>query len=175
MSKFTLSIIAFLLNAVIFTANAQQTTHPGSAKGIVRDTAQNYVLKSATVSVYKAADSTLLSYQVTNNYGEFSFKNLPVDLLLKLEISHVGYMTGRKNFTIPSGKNTIDLKTIIVERSDVTLDNVVISVPPISVNGDTLEFNAAAFKLDTNATVEDMLRVIPNVTLWGDGQITVNG
>ena len=175
MSKFTLSIIAFLMNAVIFTVNAQQTTHPGSAKGIVRDTAQNYVLKSATVSVYKAADSTLLSYQVTNNYGEFSFKNLPVDLLLKLEISHVGYMTGRKNFTIPSGKNTIDLKTIIVERSDVTLDNVVISVPPISVNGDTLEFNAAAFKLDTNATVEDMLRVIPNVTLWGDGQITVNG
>lgn len=172
-------MIAVLLSTAFFTTYAQQTktaAHPGTAKGIVRDTAQNYVLKSATVSIYKASDSTLLSYQVTNNYGEFSFSNLPVDLLLKLEISHVGYMTGRKNFIIPSAKNnTIDLQTIIVDRSDVTLDDVVISVPPISVNGDTLEFNAAAFKLDTNATVEDMLRAIPNVTLWGDGQITVNG
>ena len=175
MLKYTRSFFILLLSTVTFATYAQQTTHPGSAKGIVRDTAQNYVLKSATVSVYKAADSTLLSYQVTNNYGEFSFKNLPVNLPLKLEISHVGYLTGRKHFTIPADKNTIDLKTIIVDRSDVTLDDVVISVPPISVNGDTLEFNAAAFKLDTNATVEDMLRAIPNVTLWGDGQITVNG
>jgi hypothetical protein len=178
MSKFTLFILALLLGARSFTATAQKTAttvHPGSVKGILRDTAQNYVLKSATVTIYKAADSTLLNYQITNNYGEFSFKNLPVDLLLKLEISHVGYVTGRKNFTIPSVKNTLDLRTIIMNRQDNTLEEVVIAIPPISVNGDTLEFNAAAFKLDSNATVEDMLKAIPNITLWGDGQITVNG
>ncbi|HMI03075.1 MAG TPA: hypothetical protein VK541_11370, partial [Pedobacter sp.] len=178
MFKLTLFTIAFLLCAVFFTARAQQTnttTAPGTAKGIARDTAQNYVLKSATVSIYKEADSTLLSYQVTNTYGEFNFKNLPVDLGLRLDISHVGYMTARKNFKIPSGTNAIDLKTIIVNRRDIMLNDVVISVPPMSMNGDTLEFNAAAFKLDSNATVEDMLRAIPNVTLWGDGQITVNG
>ncbi|WP_276091463.1 TonB-dependent receptor [Pedobacter sp. JY14-1] len=161
--------------SICYAQQANTPANPGSAKGIVRDTAQNYVLKSATVSIYKAADSTLLSYQVTNNYGEFSFRNLPVSLPLRLEISHVGYMTGRKNFTIPASKNFIDLETIIVNRQDITLKDVVISVPPVSINGDTLEFNAAAFKLDTNATVEDMLRKIPNITLWGDGLITVNG
>lgn len=169
--------IASLLFTAFISVRAQQvkTTPTGTAKGIARDTAQNYVLKSATVSIYKAADSALLSFQVTNNYGEFIFNNLPVGLPLKLEISHVGYTTARKNFTIPSQKNSIDLQTIIINRKENTLDEVEVSVPPMSMNGDTLEFNAMAFKLDSNATVEDMLKAIPNVTLWGDGLITVNG
>lgn len=176
MFKLTSVTLAFLLSIACFTLSAQQgAVNPGTAKGIVRDTAQNYVLKSATVSVYKSADSTLLSYQVTNNYGEFSFKNLPVNVLLRLDVSNMGYATSRKTFTIPAGKNTIDLQTIIASRRDILLKDVVITVPPISMNGDTLEFNAAAFKLDSNAVVEDLLRQIPNITLWGDGQITVNG
>jgi len=177
MYKLTALTITFLLSTFFFYATAQQSNSalPGTAKGIVRDTAQNYVLKSATVSVYKAADSTLLSYQVTNNYGEFNFKNLPVNTPLRLDISHVGYMTIRKSFSIPSEKNSIDLKTIVANRRDITLADVVISVPPITMNGDTLEFNAAAFKLDSNAVVEDLLRSIPNIVLWGDGKITVNG
>jgi len=160
-----------------FNAFAQKVdpTRIGTVKGIARDTAQKYVLKSATVSIYKAIDSSIVSYQVTNNYGEFNFKNLPVNLLLRLEISNVGYAPTSKNFTILGDKNAVDLGTLIVNRRDIMLDDVVISVPPMSMNGDTLEFNAAAFKVDTNATVEDMLKMIPNITLWGDGQITVNG
>ncbi|WP_316811187.1 TonB-dependent receptor [Pedobacter heparinus] len=171
----------FILNVIDARAQhasvslAANATYIGTTKGIVRDTAHNYALRSATVSVYKSADSSLLSYQITNNYGEFNFKNLPVNLPLRLEVSHVGYQLLRKNFTIPAAKNTIDLQTLIISPRDITLKDVVISVPPISMNGDTLEFNAAAFKLDSNAVVEDLLRKIPNITVWGDGQITVNG
>jgi hypothetical protein len=170
-------VIALLLCMLSFSAFSQKVdpTRIGTVKGIARDTAQKFVLKSATVSVYKAVDSAILSYQVTNNYGEFNFKNLPVNLLLRLEISSVGYAPTSKNFTITGDKNAVDLGTLIVNRRDIMLDDVVISVPPMSMNGDTLEFNAAAFKVDTNATVEDMLKMIPNITLWGDGQITVNG
>jgi hypothetical protein len=177
MFKFYYYAIACLLCMLSFNAFSQKVdpTRIGTVKGIARDTAQNYVLKSATVSIYKAVDSSILSYQVTNNYGEFSFKNLPVNMLLRLVISNVGYAPTSKNFTIPGDKNAVDLGTLIVNRRDIMLDDVVISVPPMSMNGDTLEFNAAAFKVDTNATVEDMLKMIPNITLWGDGQITVNG
>src|SRR5215217_354129 len=127
MSKLTTVTLAFLLSITCITLRAQQASpaNPGSVKGLVRDTAQKYVLKSATVSVYKAADSTLLSYQVTNNYGEFNFKNLPVNLPLRLDVSHIGYLTSRKQFTIPADKNTIDLQTIIATRRDVMLNDVV--------------------------------------------------
>jgi len=174
--SFTL-LINFLLLFSSSKLFAQQNKPilPGSVKGILRDTARNYVLKSATVSVYKAADSTLLNYQVSNNYGEFNFKNLPPAVWLRIEVSNIGYQTFNQNFTIPAATNFLDLKTLIIKPKDINLKEVVISIPPIRMNGDTLEFNAAAFKLDSNAVVEDLLKKIPNITLWGDGQITVNG
>ncbi|WP_316788928.1 TonB-dependent receptor [Pedobacter frigoris] len=155
---------------------SQQTTpnNLGSVKGVLRDTTNNYHLKSATVSLFKA-DSTLLSYQLSNNYGEFSFGKLPLNSKMYIEVSHLGYHLFRKNFVITDVKAPLDLKTLIIATKDFSLKEVQIKIPPISMNGDTLEFNAAAFKLDSNAVVEDLLRKIPNITLWGDGQITVNG
>jgi hypothetical protein len=43
------------------------------------------------------------------------------------------------------------------------------------MNHDTLEFNPRAFSMDKNAVVEDLLRQLPGVTVWGDGAISVNG
>ncbi|RQO66621.1 hypothetical protein DBR40_22340 [Pedobacter sp. KBW01] len=154
-----------------------QTATPaptGTIKGIVRDTVHNYVLKAATVSIYKA-DNTVINYQLSNNYGEFKFSNLPIDKPLRLDISNVGYQTIQKNITIPKGQTVLDLKNVIINPQDVNLQEVTVTVPPISYNNDTLEINAIAFKLDTNATVEDLLKKVPNITVWGDGIITVNG
>ncbi|WP_449436086.1 carboxypeptidase regulatory-like domain-containing protein [Pedobacter steynii] len=98
MYKIYALVVVMILAVTVFNAKAQ-TANPvpaGVAKGLVRDTVQNYVLKSATVSVYKAADSTLISYQVTNNYGEFNFKTLPINVPLRVDVSHVGYATFKK-------------------------------------------------------------------------------
>ncbi len=158
-------------------AMSQQASpgNAGSVKGVLRDTVHNYTVKSATVSIY-TTDSTLLSYQLSNSYGEFVFKNLPAGAKLYVEVSHVSYELFRKNVDMgaaPGG--VIDLKQLTLKPRDILLGEIAIKVPPIMMNGDTLEFNAAAFKLDSNAVVEDLLRKIPNVTLWGDGLITVNG
>lgn len=177
MHKLLLLIItALCLTVSIYQVKAQQANpaNSGSVKGLLQDTAHNYTVKSATVSVYRS-DSTLLNYQLSNNYGEFSFRNLPLNAKFYLEVTHIGYHILRKNFTLSEKQNAIDLKALILKPRDITLNEVVIKMPPVMMNGDTLEFNAAAFKLDSNAVVEDLLRKIPNVTLWGDGQITVNG
>ena len=146
----------------------------GSVKGVLKDTTHNYNVKSSTVSVFRS-DSTLLNYQLSNNYGEFVFSNLPLNNNYYIEVSHIGYQLLRKAFTLTSAQSAVDLKSLILNPAEIVLNEVQIKIPPIQMNGDTLEFNAAAFKLDSNAVVEDLLRKIPNVTLWGDGQITVNG
>lgn len=148
---------------------------PGVVKGLVKDTTHHYVLKTATISVYKLKDSSLINYQLSNVYGEFNIKNLPTGTPLKLEVSYVGYHTFQKNFTIPSSINIFDFKDIVMKTRDITLNEVAVKMPPISMNGDTLEINPAAFKLDSNAVIEDVLRRTPGITLWGDGTITVNG
>lgn len=171
-------IIGFLClySSISFAQQPATTTTPttGTIKGIVRDTVHNYVLKAATVSIY-SADSSVLNYQLSNNYGEFKFTNVPVGQMLRIDISNVGYETLRQKVMIPKGESLLDLKTIVINPKNETLKEVVISIPPITYNNDTLEINAAAFKLDTNATVEDLLKKVPNITVWGDGIITVNG
>lgn len=169
-------LTVFIFTVSIYNAKAQQANpnNKGSVKGVLQDTVHNYSVKSATVSVYRA-DSTLLNYQLSNNYGEFVFGNLPLNNNYYIEVSHIGYNLFRKAFTLTSAQSAIDLKSLILKPAEITLSEVQITIPPIQMNGDTLEFNASAFKLDTNAVVEDLLRKIPNVTLWGDGQITVNG
>src|SRR5690606_17307603 len=48
-------------------------------------------------------------------------------------------------------------------------------LPPVRMKGDTIEFNADAFQLDTNAVVEDLIHKLPGMIVWGDGKITYNG
>jgi Outer membrane protein beta-barrel family len=175
-------LILFLLMAQfsvsnILSAQVKDSTLTGIANGIVKDSTGNYMLQSATLAIYKSTDSSLLAYVLSNNLGEFKFKGLPVDISLKLVVSYVGYQPYSHTFNIPGDKGRIDLKTIFVKRENRKLNEIVITAykPPVQFKGDTLEFNADAFKLDSNAVVEDLLRKLPGITIWGDGKITVNG
>jgi hypothetical protein len=157
-------------------AQLKDSTRTGETRGVVRDSVRNYALQSATLAIYTISDAALVSYQLANASGGFNFKNLPVDTKLKIVASYVGYQQLSKSFIIPAAQRTTDLKVLYMQSSNVTLrDFVVSAVPPVRINGDTLEFNADAFKLDPNAVAEDLLRKLPGITIWGDGTITVNG
>lgn len=153
----------------------QREAIKGAVKGIVKDNEQNHLMSSATIALYKAADSTLIAYQIADTYGAFSFKDVIVNQPYYVELTNIGYQTQRRSFTISKPGETLDLGVIDLKHVSIALNEVVVRVPPVSMNGDTLEFNPSAFKLDSNAVVEDLLRKIPNVTVWSDGLITVNG
>lgn len=165
----------FLLFFVFLACNAVLAQPPGlgSVKGKVRDAEKDYFLTSATVSLF-GKDSNLVSFQITDSYGAFSFGNIKLNQSYYLEISNVGYSISRKSFIVTTSQQA-DLGIIEMKTKDVTLEEVTIRIPPITMNGDTLEITPAAFKLDSTAVLEDVLRKIPNITVWNDGQITVNG
>src|ERR1700733_12040323 len=45
----------------------------------------------------------------------------------------------------------------------------------IKIKGDTTEYNAAAFKIQPNAKVEDLLKQLPGIQVDKDGKITAEG
>jgi len=100
-----------------------------------------------------------------------------MDIPLKIVASFVGYKSYQKIFFIPSSKKESDLGhlSLIVDTGELLAAVITIAPPPVRMKGDTLEFNADAFKLDPNAQTEDLLRVLPGVVVWADGTITVNG
>lgn len=174
MKRLYLLLFILICTAAVAFSQKKDSTWKGVANGIVRDSVHNYALPAATLAVYLVKDSSLITYQLSDNFGEFHFKDLPVNQSLRIVVSYMGYRSLAKKFTIIG--NEIDLKQLNLERGENSLKGIeVIAVPPVQMNGDTLEFNADAFRLDPNAQTEDLLRVLPGVTLWGDGTITVNG
>jgi hypothetical protein len=170
-----ITILLLLLPCIIFSQ--EKTVGPaGTVTGLVKDSANDYALESVTVLVYKKSDSTLLNYQLTNTSGEFTFDKLPLNVSLLISLTSSGYKSFSKTIKLDSANSSYSFGTIQLGTNFKNLDEVVIeAVLPIRMNGDTLEINPAAFKLDSNAVVEDMLRKVPGVTLWGDGTVTVNG
>lgn len=153
------------------------STRRGSISGIVRDSIHNYVLQLATLAVYRESDSTLIAYQLSNNFGAYNFNELPVDIPLKIVASYIGYRSVEQRFKIPTNTKKLLLPTLNLNKSEIILNDVIINAapPPISMKGDTLEFNAEAFNLDRNAVAEDLLKKLPGVIIWADGAITING
>lgn len=174
-----LILVILLANLVFNTSFAQKkdSIRVGTVTGLLKDSVHNYVMQAATLALYKVQGDSLISYQLSSNTGRFEFKLMPVGIPLRVVVTNVGYGQAKKDFIIPVKTKKIDLQTINMTRQTDYLKEVNISStpPPIQMKGDTLEFNAGAFKMDPNAVAEDMLRKLPGVTVWGDGVITVNG
>src|SRR6185312_21489 len=176
--RFGLKIIVFFLVTITFnihlSAQQKDSSNIGSVKGTVKDTSLNYYLQAASVSVYNL-ENKLIAYSLTNSYGEFIIKGLPINIPLELRISFVGYKAFSMGFEVSVQKKTVDAGQVALAKSSGLLDDVIITPPPVRMNHDTLEFSAQAFTLEKNAVGEDLLRKLPGVIVWGDGTITVNG
>ncbi|MDQ3278832.1 MAG: outer membrane beta-barrel family protein, partial [Bacteroidota bacterium] len=130
-------------------------------------------LELATVSILRQ-DSSLISYQLSNKDGLFSFEKLPLKKKLLVNVTYSGYIAYRSMLELTAGKTDTLAVHLLVNPSD-TNAIVITTTAPVRMNGDTLELNPAAFKLKDDAVVEELLNQVAGITIWSDGTITVNG
>jgi hypothetical protein len=148
----------------------------GTVKGKVTDSTTKKALALATVTLFKAADTALITYRLSTPDGEFKVPGLPLNVNCRVVISFSGFEVYRKEFIL-TDNNPLDLGTIALAPAATSLDEVLVisERPPVTVRKDTIEFNAASFKTLPTALVEDMLKKLPGVQVDADGNITVNG
>jgi hypothetical protein len=148
----------------------------GSIKGKLVDSLSGSPLSLATVTVFNAADTTIITYRLSNTEGEFKVGSLPLNRLCRVIISYSGYDVFRKEFTLTS-EPVLDLGKIEMVSATNTLDEILVisERPPVTVRRDTIEFNAASFKTLPTALVEDLLRKLPGVEVDREGNISANG
>ncbi len=149
----------------------------GSLKGIIMDSTSKKGLAYATVAVFKATDTTLITYRMSTPDGEFKVPGLPLDVDCRVVITFSGYSVYRKEFTTTSANPQFDIGTIYLNPDAKSLDEVLVIAerPPVIFKRDTIEFNASSFKTLPNALVEDLLKKLPGVQVDRDGNIMVNG
>jgi Outer membrane protein beta-barrel family len=167
----------FLLLLAIVSCITIVSHSQGTVKGRIVDSATVAPLGYATVTVFKAADTAIITYRLSTPEGDFKVTGIPLDVNCRAVISFSGYSVYRKEFIIPAGQTITDLGTIRLVTDAKSLDEVLVIAerPPVIIKKDTIEFNASAFKTLPNALVEDLLKKLPGVMVDKEGNITVNG
>jgi hypothetical protein len=54
----------------------------------------------ATITVFKAADTALITYRLSNHEGEFKVPGLPLNIECRMVVTYSGYEAFRKEFTL---------------------------------------------------------------------------
>lgn len=163
-------ILAFSL-----TLSAQSNS--GSIKGKLQDSLNKKALSLATVTVFRANDTAIITYRLSDESGNFKIPSLPLNIKCRVLISFAGFRPYRKEFELTKENPQLDFETILLADDPKLLDEVFVQAerPPVSIRKDTIEFNASAFKTLPSALVEDLLKKLPGVDIDPDGNITVKG
>lgn len=162
-----------LITCSLIISCIQSFGQNGKINGQVLDIDSKAPLEMATISIYRA-DSSIVAYQLSDREGKFSFEKLPLKTKLTLTVSYTGYLIQHRNFQLDTAKlGTFNVLLHVNTNKDSAV--LIKAIIPITMNGDTLEINPAAFKLREEAVVEELLSQVTGITIWSDGIITVNG
>ncbi len=150
-----------------FVAKAQ-------VKGIVIDSAGKKPMDKVVVGMVIKSKASDTSYAFTDEKGQFRFDIVPSGDF-SLVIRNMGYHPVAKYVPVKKSEKTIDIGTVILTAWGKLLDEVVVQAAAITIKEDTVEYNAASFKVKENAVVEDLLKKMPGIEVDKDGNVKAHG
>ena len=145
-----------------------------SLQSTIFDSKNGLPLEMATVRLLRSSDSSFVHGCQSDLKGGFMIPKInPGNYTLM--ITSVGFLAYGKSISMEN-KDVI-LKSIQMEENAQLLSEVQVTgtAAQMVVKGDTMEYNATAFKTAENAVVEDLLKRLPGVEISAEGKITVNG
>lgn len=172
MNKLFCIFSLFLL--INFNSGFAQIPSKVTIKGIIKD-AENNEAGFATVMLLNPKDSTLQNFTQSNETGAFSFSNIKnSDYLLK--VSHISFLP--LQVLIPASAQPVnDLGQVTIKPIAKELFEVVIreAKAPLTIRGDTIEYDASTFKAPPGSSVEDLLRRLPGIEVDASGNLKAQG
>ena len=164
--KLSLLVILNLITALLFG----QT---GLVTGKVVDDV-NLPLTKASIILLRQKDSSLVKSTVSAADGSFRLEGLEKgDYILT-----IGALDHSPYFSFFSLNNdTKEFNPVVMIRKSKNLQGVtVISKAPLATQrGDTTEYNANQFKVNPDASTEDLIKKMPGVTVDRSGTVTAQG
>ncbi|MBT8219349.1 MAG: TonB-dependent receptor [Bacteroidia bacterium] len=163
-----------LLCLIMMLASVHLMAQKGSIEGQITDPS-NTPLEGATAILLNAGDSLMTGFAITDARGKFLIDDLEFGDYI-LQLSFLGYSDINQDLSINS-KDRMIMDPVQLEESDINLDEILVEADhvPMKMKQDTLEYNAAAFKVSPNADVEDLLKKLPGVEVAKDGSIKAGG
>jgi hypothetical protein len=124
----------------------------------------------ATVALLKQ-DSTLVTNAVTNLSGVFQM-TAPQNGQFILRVTYVGYKPLFRNLTISGQPQRLGQLTLEPDSKMLKNVEIVKNVARVQSKGDTLIYNADAFKTPEGSVVEELVKRLPGAEVDENGNIT---
>jgi len=158
---------------VVMSLTAARAQAPTTVSGRVVDGKDQSVLIGANVLLIRLPDSVKIG-AAADTEGKFQFDNVAAGRYV-LDASFVGYQTVRQSVTVAG--TPVQLGTLALPAGGVQLRGVVVTgAAAQSVQkGDTTQFNAKAFKTNSDATTGDLIDKLPGVSRGADGKVQAQG
>lgn len=165
------SRILFIVFLLAFSISGIAQTNR-TVRGKVYDSS-HVALRGATVMLINETRKDTLE-TVTNATGQFVFSRVNTRIFT-LKITNAGLEDFIKTYEIEESKPDFNIGSVTMMPAYQTLQEVVITPPPVVIKEDTVEFRADSFKVKPNSSVEELLKKLPGLEVDKDGNITTQG
>jgi Outer membrane protein beta-barrel family/Carboxypeptidase regulatory-like domain len=164
--------LKYLITAILFIITAQAYAQGGrQVSGVVKDST-GVTLPGTTVKMLFGKDSVTVA---TDPNGKFAFQGVKVNQFY-LAIYSIGYQGIKRKYNLNASNADADLGAIVLKSDTRMLNTVnIVDVNAIKLKEDTVEYNAAAYKVRDGAVVEDAIKKMPGMDVDKDGNITAQG
>ncbi|WP_282037092.1 TonB-dependent receptor [Saccharicrinis aurantiacus] len=109
----------------------------------------------------------------TDEQGNFIFSDVPVGDYT-IQISYLGYAVQSKKLSNINTNSDVGTITLLPKANE--LDEVIVkkNVPLATVSGDSIQYNADAYKVNPDADAEDLIKKMPGITV-SNGTVEAQG
>ena len=165
-----LGIIVLLLGFAV-AMMAQKTL-----SGTILSKTDGQPVEMATVRLftYNGTDSTLVQGAQTYYDGLFILSNIR-EGKYRLIVSSIGYNEHSQWIEMKNSDIDIPAIRLVEQVQELAEVSVKGKAAEMTVKGDTIEYNTAAYQVSETATVEELLKKMNGVEVDKEGNVTING
>ncbi len=146
----------------------------GIVTGTLRDQSDSSLLSGATIEILLQSDSSLVKTGISDSKGKFALDGLVSGGLI-LKVSTIGYQEYIDLFTLKDTTKDLGIITLNKRGKDLSTVTIISKAPPVVQKGDTSQFSASQYKVNPDATTEDLIKKMPGITVDKDGTVTAQG
>lgn len=162
--------LIYIITFVLFSSFSAYSQF--GIRGKLVDSQEKVGIIGAAVRLSSVQDTTKSVGIFTDIDGVFQFKNLDKGVY-NLQITYIGYQTIRQRLTVQKDENMGDL---FFQAENKLLNEVIVQGRQVRAEqkGDTIQYNADAYKVNKDASAEDLLTKIPGITTQ-NGRVEAQG
>lgn len=130
----------------------------------------------ALVSLYRGTDTVPAAGSYTDADGRFAIQDVAPGRY-RITVASLDAKPANLSLTVPDSVDTLHIEPVTLSDDATMLAEVVVRGVKTAViaKEDTLEYNADSYHTAVNATVGDLLKRLPGVTVGSDGSISSGG